>query len=1208
MVVQLKMNKWTDKQEQAITAKNCSVIVSAAAGSGKTSVLVERLIRQLVSTESKIPADRMVVVTFTNDAAAEMKQRLSSALSEKLRENPENTWINKQNILLQSAHISTIHSFCFDLIRENIEKFDISYGFRIMDETEYKVLLSEQIKETFEFFYENRVSEMNQIVDFFCIKSDKKLEEIILNIFAYIESIPFYEIWLDDIKNGYINCETDRIKQLMKSYSRYIDYKISDIIHDAELCSKMAEEIYAEKAFSLIDNERKIFINNKNFLFSNDDWDKKAEIFTNVSFERISFPKYEKGSCEYETADRIKKIRDGYKKKYNSLVTQEIFTSDQIASDISVHYNIISLLIDILTSFIKNVKLKKTEKNAISFSDAEQMALKLVGDIDKYGKINKTSLAESLSEYYKIIMIDEYQDSNDIQDLIFKMLSHNGTEKHNGDNLFVVGDIKQSIYRFRHANPKIFINTLKDANPYSNQFTEKNASVTLNKNFRSSSEVINFVNFVFSNVMSRAVGDVEYNENEALIPGSPENSKTDSITEISFIKKDKNIDENYDDVTEEAKYVASKINSMISGGTFVNDKGNIRPCKSSDFCILVRNKKSALPFVKILSEYGIASHTDDISGYLKSREISVLINILRVISNPLQDIALAAVLMSPMYSMTAEEMSEIRLNQPNGYLYNALCKTLEKEDATESLCYQKCKKFYKDNNLLRMYSAGVSLEKLVRYIYEDTDFMTVIQLYRDGEQKRANLRLLLEYVKSYENSANGGLTGFIRYIDTISKNGGDLKQAGTAFGTDNVVQIKTMHKSKGLEFPFVFICKTSVQFNKTDLSSQILYNTEQGIGLKIQNKKTLSKYITMPFLTIREQNKRDLMSEELRLLYVALTRAKQKLFITFEYNDKYIDRMSELSDLIENNNGKLSQHISSKAQCMQDWIAMTLLLCKDSKEIFDELGVNTVNAVLDFPKLNIISYSDDNSVSDYNLSNSNGSSKSSESNIDKAILNKIKVYTDYVYDTSQTFLPSKLTVSEISKKCNDIILNSPSFMNQNAGGAEKGTAIHTFMQHADYTLAEKNAEKEASRLYKKGKLTKRQFEILEMSSIENFFNSELYLIFMKPNKIYREQKFLIKLEDLYNCEKIDADLGEFLKNYIDTDGMLQGVADCVIENDASITIVDYKTDRVNSEETLRQQYIEQIKLYSVAFEKIYKKPVDSTILYSFYHNKHIICK
>ncbi len=659
------MNSWTKEQLDAINAEGTGIIVSAAAGSGKTSVLVERLLRILSDTENKIPADRLIVVTFTNDAAAQMKQRLSDALSEKISSEPDNVWLCRQQALLQTAKISTIHSFCFDMIRENIQSLDVSSGFRILDDTEEYMLMRNAAGEAFENFYAERPETMEKLCGFFSgsARGDAELEKIVLDIYEFLVSVPFYKDktreWIKYYSEGF-SPDND---PLAKIYLKTLEKKYDGFLKHSEYLNELFSDM-AGRTSAALESDAELFLSMKERLRKGDPWDEKV-LLPEFSFKRMDSIRSLEGN-EKEIQDEIIKQRNKYKDEIKKL-SAGIFSFDEINDDRKKHFDMLECLFSLIDRFDEELKKLKNEKNALGFSDAEQLAVKLLAEKDKDGNIVKTQLANELSEYYEMIMIDEFQDANDAQDLIFKMLSKGGTAEKGGTDLFTVGDVKQSIYKFRLANPKLFMKALDISEKYTGEgFSGKNAAIMLNKNFRSSGDVIGFVNYIFGNLMSKDTGDVDYTDEEALVQGAeyPEGDRTSEIIIVPDDTEEK-ADGNEDDsggeelyADSEARAAAHKISSMLGKRT-VFDKGTPRACEPRDFCILLRNGKKADAYVKALSVLGIKAHAEGPEGYLRSREISVLLSMLAVIDNPMQDIPLVTVLMSPMFMLDAEDMASL---------------------------------------------------------------------------------------------------------------------------------------------------------------------------------------------------------------------------------------------------------------------------------------------------------------------------------------------------------------------------------------------------------------------------------------------------------------------------------------------------------------------------------------------------------------------
>lgn len=1186
------MSVWTKEQLEAITARDTGIIVSAAAGSGKTSVLVERLLGILSDTENKIPADRIVVVTFTNDAAAQMKQRLSAALSEAIEKDPDNLWLCRQQALLQTAKISTIHSFCFDLIRENIQSLDVSAGFRILDDTEEKILIRKAAENTFEKLYGEASDKINDLADFFSgsVRSDSELEEAMLKIYDFLMSIPFYEDWLTAQTEYYsagFNPDSD---PLAKAYGELTKKAYDKILNRAEYAQNIFEQSF-DRPSNAVANDFDGISEIRARLESGGIFE-AAELHGSFSFSRIDLPRRGRNDPVDEFTEqqkeKIKKIREDYKKEFEK-IGKNIFTPEEISEDYKKHSEILSGISEVIKIFSEELKKLKTAKNALGFSDAEQLAIKLLAEKNSSGEIVRTRLAKELSEYYSMIMIDEFQDANNNQDLIFKLLSKGGTADNGGANLFVVGDVKQSIYRFRLANPRLFLDALKKSETYTGEkYSGSFASILLNRNFRSSSDVIGFVNYVFGLLMSRENGEIDYTAGEALVQGM-EYPEGDRTTEIIIVPDSDESTENEDgDVSPncEAKAAAAKIKSMLGVKT-VYDKGVLRPCEPRDFCILLRNNKSAELYVRELEKAGIKAYAEEPAGYLKSREISVLTALLAVVDNPMQDIKLATVLMSPMFMLNAEDMAvlaEERRDNREKY-FSALRRVMDGETAVpaDSALYGKLERFMKMFEKLRYCAASQRIERFIRTIYDSTDFLSAVQVYKDGGRKRANLRLLLDVAESYEKNSGGGLNGFVRYVDNIIKRDGDFKRASTIAPSDNVVSVKTIHKSKGLEYPFVFLCGTSVKFNADDLNKRIQINSDFGIGFKIQDREKLKLYDSFQRYTIKEVNRAAAKSEEMRLLYVALTRAREQLFITIPDNEKIRKRIEKVRSEIIGSGGVTVGTVSS-ADSMLDWISAAMLMHPNGDWFRDGENIS----VSDFGvSVNVCTAVPETEKKDME-------ENAAKALPDESMLQKLRDMFAYRYDDSLTQKTAKITVTEIAKSSGDkLYLRRPDFALEHGGltAAERGTAMHTFMQYADYLAAERDVPAEAARLAEQGFLSFEERDSLNISQLEGFFRSNLYARMKKSGKIRREQKFLIK--------KCDAALDDERLMEYNSNSMLQGIADCMFEEDGEIVLVDYKTDRVDREKILVSRYDLQIKLYGAALSKIFGKRVREAYLYSF---------
>lgn len=1219
---------WTEAQRDAISIRGRAVIVSAAAGSGKTSVLVERLAQLLADCDDKIPAEQMAVVTFTNDAAQGMRMRLTAELEKRISENPENTWLREQLLHLGMAKISTIHAFCFDLIRENLSSLNITAGFRIADGMEQSVLLSEAVNAAIEEGCRFRREETDLLYDFFCTRTDAALEEIVTSLYKFLLSVPFGEDWLETVINRCKAPFSPDTDILAESYLRTPEQLYRKAARMAELACGYASDIGADKPCELMKSEAEAFLSAAERLRDKAlPWDERVAF--NISFAAMRFPKIEKGSPEEMEKERIQALRNAYKKLITG-IRELMLSTEQIEEDYRIHADILSALRNILASVRTEMNRVKAEKNLLDFSDAEQLTLKLLAVKREDGTLEKSSLAKELSEFYRVIMVDEFQDSNNIQDLIFKLLSNGGTAERNGDSFFAVGDIKQSIYRFRQANPKIFLRMTEQSERYSEECASKNVSVMLNKNFRSSREVVDFVNFIFRGIMSVRVGELDYSDDEALVMGASyddeprpteiimarsssaaetENADTGDASADDAETGEETSDTPEDDgdpeamtaeemsgIELEAEAVAAKISGMIKSGCTVTENGVKRPCRGGDFCVLMRDRARGAYFSKTLSGLGIGSRCEEVTGYLSSREISVLLNLLRVADNPLQDIPLLSVLMSPMFMLDADEIARIRLLNRDGFLYQAVQEALSDEHARQSF-YPKLLRFRETVNGIRIKAARGSVESVIRSIYDDTDFIGVMNTFDDGDRKQANLKLLISYVSSYESASTGGLSGFLRYVDGVSRSGGDFSQASSAVLSEDTVAIKTIHKSKGLEYPFVFLCGISKAFNTRDFSASVITNAELGIGLKIRKKAELKRYPSYQFAAIRDVNFSEQLSEEMRLLYVALTRARERLFITFADRKTFPRKLEKLALSYDLSGGILTPDMCAEGKSFEDWLLMALARHPDC------------GAFRRFGSIPVVQGEVPSVVySEYVCGGDTGAAAESEvaEEITEAELEtaaeKIRQAMLDGYDYSLSRLPAKLTVTDISKTdaLHSQTAKKPLFALEadDISAADIGTATHAFLEHADFRAARISPENELERLVGESIISEATAERVSLSSLKSFFAGELCERMLKSEKIERERKFLVRISDI----GLDDELG---RKYNNTIGMLQGIVDCVFHEEDGVVLLDYKTDRVATAQQLADRYRTQLELYKLAMRVVYSKPVKGAYIYSLRLNTTI---
>lgn len=1219
--------QFTDQQQQAIDARGRSVIVSAAAGSGKTAVLVERLIKIISDSENRVPVERIVVVTFTKAAAAEMKQRLLVRLTEEA-DRSDSRWVARQCSLLDTASISTIDSFSIGLIREHIAALDLGADFRIADESEIKVFSDAVMEQLMEELYVTRPDDMELLRGCFCGSNDKKLELLISELHHRISTIPFFEKKLRELPDKY------KIEMYSEFYMERLEQLLLSHRTAAERCLKLASAVSDIRLIDVIESDRRLLCDLLDIL-KRGELSEAVEAAVTAKFE--AFPRDRKAVPDPMVRNTVKEIRAGYYDAGRIRGAGDFGIFAYAEDDLNRHREIVRILSEMIIKYDKMLLDYKFAKNAIGFADEERLALSLLGEIGEDGTIRKTALGEEISGYYDVIMVDEFQDTNDRQDMIFRLLSRNGDANHYGDNLFFVGDVKQAIYRFRLANPDNFIKAQNEAVPYSEGGSGM-ASITLNRNFRSSPEVIDFVNFIFENIMSDKCGDINYDREHMLVNGlgfCPGERKT--VVNL--------IDKKADGEEAEALNIAYTIRKMLDDGVPVSLDGgkSSRPCRMSDFCILMRSMVRNEIYERALKSYGIPASCPDPSGYLKSSEISVLIDLLRIVDNPLLDVPAAAVMMSPMFMFTPDDMINIRLINKKKNIYSNICTLLEIKKYSEggysdiaekiekgegdgdSLDYYKtlfhridteykellenaegrykglfakAERFSEFLADLRLRATFSALPELIQYIYDKTDFIYVIQLHKNAARKKSNLRLLLEYANSFESNSGTGVRGFVKYIDRVMETGGDFEGGAAAGAGRNAVSIMTMHKSKGLEFPFVFLAETDRSFNKIDLNKNFQFSDRHGIGFRLQNKELYEKFITVPFDVIRAENELKMKSEEMRLLYVAMTRARERLFLTLDISESRAKDAESFSASIEANKG-ITPGLAASADSMGDWIAMALILSPDGEPFAERLGI--IQNYCAEGKLPVVFEKPDIRATSQGVAEDLSKNVTSA---DTGLIRKLEEQFSFQYDKWLVDKVSKFSVSDVSKhdEMGQTVLARPGFACE--GGitpTERGTAVHCFLQFADFPrLREENGfEEEKERMIRRGHITPRQGAVVTREDIHGFVNSPVYDEIMDSVGVVREMKFMVSLEELDMKDKIDID-------YEGTDGMLTGIMDMVIEKEDSLILVDYKTDKVKDGGELIRRYGKQLLLYKNSLELMQEKPVTKTYIYSVYQKKALL--
>ena len=1173
-------------------------------GSGKTAVLVERIINKIVN--EKIDIDKLLVVTFTNAAASEMRARIMDAIYKYLEEKPEDEHMQKQTILMGKSNICTIHSFCLDVIKNNFYEISISPNFRIVDQTEIELLKQEVLEDMFEEKYIEENKEFLDLINTYTnYRGDEPLKEIILKIHRFIQASPFPEEWLEkkiEEFNLKQNLETDFSNTAWGEIliNVFEDDLYSCIIELKSIKKDLDKFIELEKFSKTISSD----IEKLEELKSNtDSWDKLYELSNSLKWD--TWPRDSK--IVIEQKEIAKEKRDNIKKKFSKIRDKILICDSRRANeDISSMYNIMYAIKNIIIEFIQKYQEAKKEKNIVDFSDIEHFALKILLE-KKEDKYIPTKTAEKYMEKFEEIAIDEYQDSNLVQEYILNAVSR-------GNNIFMVGDVKQSIYKFRQARPELFINKYETYKLKEQKNESDSLKIQLFKNFRSRKNVLDITNFVFENIMSKQLGDINYDEKEYLNLGAnfeepQEECNFAGKTELAIIDlkeaedEQKEENENIEDIVIEAKLVADKIQELINSKYKVYDKKiGYRDISYKDIVILLRATSNLAPiYERELNNLNIPVFSDVGTQYLETVEIQTIMSVLKIIDNPMQDIPLVSVLRSPIGKFDDNDLIQIKLqgsHKKYDYFYEILLEASKNEKLPIN---KKIRDFLEQLEKWRKQREYLALDELIWQIYLDTGYYNYVSLMPNGVLRQANLNILFEKAKEYEKSTFKSLFNFINFIDKLKTNNGDMDSAKLIGENEDVVRIMSIHKSKGLEFPVVFLCSTAKKFNMQDLNDNILLHQDIGIGPKYIDYERRIEYNTLAKIAIAEKIKTETISEEMRILYVALTRAKEKLIITGLSKDIEKEQKKK-KDLLETYNEKnINPNILKNYKSYLDWIELVYL--------------NNINEMKDIIDLKI--YTKDELLQKWNKEENESIEETDEiKGLEEISENKkLKEILDWKYKNIEaSTIQAKTSVSkikEIENKNLEFIfedkieynvqnMKKPKFLQNsvNITNAQIGTLMHLCIQKLDekqdYTY--EKIENLIEKMIQNEIITKQEAEKININKLLSYTKSDLYKNLKKAKEIHKEQPFYMNIpaNEIY-----DVNIEEKI--------LVQGVVDLyyIDEND-NIILVDYKTDYVKKDEKeLIEKYQKQLSIYKQAIEEALQKEVYKTYIYSIYLDKSI---
>ncbi|PLR78890.1 helicase-exonuclease AddAB subunit AddA [Bacillus sp. V3-13] len=1238
---------WTDDQWKAIAAKGQDILVAAAAGSGKTAVLVERMIRKIVDEQDPINVDELLVVTFTNASAAEMRHRIGEALEKEIDTQPKSIHLRKQLSLLNRASISTLHSFCLNVIRKYYYLIDIDPGFRIANETEVQLLRDEVLDELFEEEYGKDGNDaFFALVDTFTNdRNDAALQDIVRELYDFARSNPSPEQYLDSIIAMYDVDESALIEDLpfVKSLLFDIELQLEGAIQLLEQGLELTRLPGgpAPRAENFIED---IEIVRTLMAAKNDSWNTLYQAMQSWSFSRAKTCRGD--DFDQELLDRSQKLRDKAKKILQDIQNElfsrkpESFIKDM--REMKVH---IETLVSLVRTFSERFKKVKTEKGLVDFSDQEHYCLEiLTGGLKEDGSRIPSEAAENYRNHFKEVFVDEYQDTNLVQEAILKLVAKENEET---GNLFMVGDVKQSIYRFRLAEPNLFLGKY---NRFSTEGKNSGLRIDLARNFRSRKEVLDGTNYLFKQLMGIKVGEIDYDEAAELKKGAAYPEDIEHPVEVLLIdqsgesndaeRQEDDMEgfdaEEFEQVQLEARLMATRIKEIIGERQPVfNAKTKMdRPATYRDIVILLRSMTWAPQIMEEFKQQGIPAYANLSKGYFEATEVAIMMSLLKIIDNPIQDIPFAAVLRSPIVGLDENELSQIRISDRRGSFYDAFVSFCRKKPEHEwEELHEKANRFLEQLTEWRSRARQGSLSELVWSLYRETHFFDYVGGLPGGKQRQANLRALYDRARQYESTSFRGLFRFLRFIERMMDRGDDLGAARALGEQEDVVRIMTIHSSKGLEFPIVFVAGLSRKFNVMDIRKPFMLDKDFGFAAKYVDARKRISYPSLPQLAFKRKKKMEMLAEEMRVLYVALTRAKEKLYLIGSVKDaeKTIHKWSAAAS---NQNWLLSEFERASAGSYMDWIGPSIVRHRD----FHVFG----------PETSIITTFSNEEISGHpscwkvQIVTADEAAGRQEEAVEKQNDLLAKVAAGETVDVTSPFAGivnhqlawkyghseaavyrSKQSVSEIKRqgevfaeesstewlrKLRKPILTRPKFMQEKSlTPAEKGTAMHMVMQQLNFSLplTEQSINEQIKTMQEKELLTEEQVSVIEADLVAQFFMTDLGKRLMNASKINREVPFNLSLsaKEIYRDWK-----GQ------DEPVFVQGIIDCVFEDEQGTVLIDYKTDRIHdrfkggfeeAQPVLEKRYKVQMDLYTRALEQILKKTIEERYLF-FFDGGHII--
>ena len=1251
---------WTTEQQQVIDLRNRNILVSAAAGSGKTAVLVERIVKIITDKNHPVDIDHLLIVTFTNAAAAEMRERIGNAIEKALDEQPGNEHLLRQLTLIHNAQITTIDSFCLYVVRNHFHEINLEPNFRIGDEGELKLLREDVLGRVLEQNYEEPSEAFSDFVEGYASgRTDAALNEMILQLYEFSRSYPWPEKWLDSFVGIYRienREELDRAEWLAP-----LTENICFVLKDCEQLLRQALAVtQQDDGPDMYEKAVRSDLEKYESLSKLTSFCELSGALSDIKYDRLASSRGFEG--DPDKLELVKSLREQAKDVVKKLCRQYFFCSpEMMIGQLERTEPMLEEVVRLTKQFADEFAAAKRRKNLVDFHDVEHFALQILVD-EETEKAKKT--AEEFRDTFEEIMIDEYQDSNEVQETLLRSISR---EERGENNIFMVGDVKQSIYRFRLARPELF---MKKYDSYSLE-ESTTQRIDLHKNFRSREEVLTCTNDIFYKIMARSLGNVEYDAEAALYPGASYPVSADFIPEILLADSNDELLEDTeltDKKTLEAKIVAEEIKHLMKTQP-VTDKaaGTLRAAHYSDIVILLRSLSGwADSLVEVLNENGIPAHTVSSTGYFSTVEVQTVLSMLRLLDNPRQDIPMAAVLRSPMAGLTDEELAVLRLEDGSVPFHEAVLELAEglyeeggqieisnseedqkqgrnadekTENHIETTAHRKLLKFYKKYRQLRQLVPDTPIHELIEIILRETGYGHYVAAMPAGSRRTANLNMLLEKAAAYEKTSYKGLFHFVRYIDELQKYDVDFGEADMVGENEDVVRIMSIHKSKGLEFPIVIVSGMGKNFNKQDTRSKMVLHPELGIGLDYMDGKKRIKSPTIAKKAIAKQIELENLGEELRVLYVALTRAKEKLILTGTLKDapEKLEFFRQQANLSKAADRPLSYLTREGASGYLDWILPAVLSYGDKYPV---RIVEAAELVLDEVE-NQLEQNED-------LTERIGEIKAADPQLVGQLKQRFSQRYPYQVDVLRK---NKYSVSELKHRAmrekfeaeqeetipafleEPVTPTIPLFIQRQGSveqetpnrGALRGTAVHRVMECYDFA-SEKSVHEQMEAMEKEEKIIADMRALVKEQIVADFVSSETgrrMALAQRGGALYREKPFVMGFteEELENygfgvgsntdsCENIyektdsDQEKEEQQKVRHEEDlTLIQGIIDVFwIEKDG-IVLLDYKTDRVQQTKELIDRYETQLKLYADALERVFaarKLKVKEILIYSFF--------